>query len=302
MIVAYFRSDDGIIARQASGIYIIYDILIFIDTNKDDNHMPLSQHRGMSPLPKFAHGNAAPAGLKKISLSSEAARQNPSISRINLILSRLHLPREVNESVIEDILAQLDNCATDDLGRHQLLTARILEATLICASHYVDNCEFTAAGDLLFNPRQILIHCKNRSHPETKIRHGRLSEQMSLYCPTRGSFPQWFRHNAALRITKPALIPELLQRIEQFRTFHNGYLASIHERMKKAADAIGFLSAWHLAGWQDLYRRKQSASAQVRSTVSENLCRFDNRDFIRLGLEIELIARRPGYQSVYLTA
>jgi hypothetical protein len=222
-----------------------------------------------------------------------------SIHRINTTLNRLRPPRDVTEPLLEDLLQQNEGCALESRNRYRLLTARMLEAALVCTGHYVDNCEFTAAGDLLVNPRQILIHIRGCRHPVIKWRHGKLSEQLAAYCRTQ-PFPAWFKQNAVLEISKPALVPHLFQRLERFQCFRPAYLDSIRRRIGKAADTIGFLSAWGITGWEDMHRRIQSASPQQRGFIAANLCRFDLVDFHGLGREIDRMAHPAGAQSKYL--
>lgn len=224
---------------------------------------------------------------------------HPRIDRINAALNRLQPQLDANESIIEDLLRQTEGCAQEAGNRYRLLTARLLEAALLCAGHYVDNFEFAAAGDLLVNPRRILIHIKGCRHPVIKRRHGRLSEQLAGYCDGQ-QFPEWFRCNAVLEVAKPALVPDLLQRLERFQCFCADYLDSVRRRMEKAAGAIGFLSAWGITGWEELHRRLHRASPRERSFVAANLCGFDRKDFNRLGRDIERLARPSGSRSCYL--
>jgi hypothetical protein len=225
-----------------------------------------------------------------------------AIRRLNQRLSGLQIPLDLTEPAIEDILQQLERLGEGSLPQHQLLTARILEAALLCAGHYVDNCEFTAAGDLLVNPRQILIHQKGESHPTIKMRHGRLSDQLGHGCQGRGAFLDWFKCNVVLEIAKPALLPGLLRHLERYGSFQNAYLDSIRLRMNQAAQTIAFLSAWHVSDPADRHTRIHTASAQKPSFIEENLCRFDTKDFHRLGLEIERCSCRGGFKSHYLTS
>lgn len=225
-----------------------------------------------------------------------------SLNHINSILDRLRLPTGVNENIIEELVQPLEGCAHAEFPQYRLLIARVLEAALVCTGHYVDTCEFSAAGDLLVNPRQILIHQKGHSMPIVKARHGKLSDQLDVIPEPCLSFPEWFKHNAMLEVTKPALLPDLFQRLEAFGSFRKTYLDSIRQRMDKVADAIGFLSAWQVFTLEDLYTRIQSADIRQRRFIHANLCRFDTADFHRLGLEIERISRCSDCSSRYLAA
>lgn len=222
-----------------------------------------------------------------------------SIDRINTTMNRMQLPQDANEPLFEDLLRQIDRCPRGSQPRHRLLTARVLEAALVCTGHYVDNCEFVAAGDLLVNPRRILIHIRGCRHPVVKRRHGGLSEQLAAYSRSH-PFPAWFKRNAVLEISKHALVPHLFQSLERYQCFRPAYLDSIRRRMDKAADAIGFLSAWGITGWEDMYRRIQSASLHQRNFIATNLCGFDLEDFHALGREVDGMAHPAGAQSNYL--
>jgi hypothetical protein len=222
-----------------------------------------------------------------------------SIDQINSCMNGLQLPQGVNEPLIESLLQQIEHCPPVSHARYRLLTARVLETALVCTGHYVDNCEFGAAGDLLVNPRQVLIHIRGYRHPVVKMRHGRLSEQLAPYCRNH-SFPTWFKHNVALEIAKPALVQDLLQRLERSQGFRPAYLDSIRRRMNKVADCIGFLSAWGITGWEDMHRRIQSTSPQMRGFIAANLCEFGLEDFHALGWEIDRMAHPAGIRSEYL--
>jgi hypothetical protein len=225
--------------------------------------------------------------------------RSSSIDHINTTLNHLQLPHEANEPLIEDLLQQIERCAHGSQARYRLLTARVLEAALVCTGHYVDNCEIVAAGDLLVNPRRIIIHIRGCRHPVVKRRHGKLSEQLASYCRSH-PFPAWFKSNAVLEVSKPALVPLLFQRLERFQCFRAAYLDSIRRRMDKTADTIGFLSAWGITGREDMYRRIQSASQNQRDFIATNLCGFDLEDFHGLGREIDRMAHPAGAQSKYL--
>ena len=217
--------------------------------NAKGNHMSFSttaEGRSTRDIGSQKQNPPYPCGYRP-DLQPVWDQQAWSIKRINTLLERLELPQGANEPLMEDLLERVENRAWESHLRYRLLTARVLETALLCAGHYVDHCEFAAAGDLLVNPRQILIHIRGYRQPVVKWRHGKLSEQLAAYCGTQ-PFPAWFRHNAILEISKPALIPCLLQRLEQFNCFRPAYLSSIRRRMDKAADTIGFLSSWGVTG------------------------------------------------------
>ena len=67
-------------------------------------------------------------------------------------------PYVVNEGRIEDWLDELEMQNNEKNPVYWLLLVRLNELALLCAGNYADNCEFSAAGDLLLNPRKMMVH------------------------------------------------------------------------------------------------------------------------------------------------
>lgn len=194
-------------------------------------------------------------------------------------------PHEINETALERFLKMLEASAASGQSCFWLLKARIFELSLLCAGHYADNGEFSAAGDLLFNPRKVLIHRKGNPHSQVKPRHRRLSEQLNKGAMRRKHLLLWLKHEVAVEVAKPALLPCLFEQIQQSKQIASWYLKSAGERMKKIADTIGFLCSWSVSSFEDFHERIQTASPKTRRFINEHLCRFDMHYFERLGQE-----------------
>lgn len=67
-------------------------------------------------------------------------------------------------------------------------------------------------------------------------------------------------------------------------------------RLKRMADAIGFLASWHLTGSRDFHLMVQSATGSERSFIESNLGRFDKEIFVKLGKDLHNLAADP-YQA-----
>ena len=207
--------------------------------------------------------------------------------RLNEELDNIRLLHEINETSIERLLKILEDLGASDQYCYWLVMARIFELTLFCAGNYADNCEFSAAGDLLVNPRKILIHRKGYPNSLVKQRHSRLSEQLNKCGMRRKNFIRLLKHEVSVETTKPAILPYLFERIKHGQRIAAWYLHTAEVRMKKIADTIGFLSAWSVSRFEDLHRRMQAASPKTRRFIVAHLCRFDTRYFQRLGREIK---------------
>jgi hypothetical protein len=225
--------------------------------------------------------------------------RNPIVI-LNKTLDNLNVPYDVNEQTIENFLQDLEAFGTTDRPEYWLAMSRLLELTLICAGHYADNCEFSAAGDLLVNPRKVLIHRKGYPHPLTKQRHGRLTDQLNQEEKYRELVLFQVKNEIRIEIAKPAILPYLLERLEQSCQIASWYLHDSQERMKKIADTIGFLSAWSLSRFEVLHHRMQKMSTKTRRFIADHQCNFDTSYFVRLGREIpKIIANSKEYSEFF---
>ena len=226
--------------------------------------------------------------------------RNP-ILILNEALDNLHVPYDVNEETIENFLQHLITYGTPDGPAYWLMMARLFELSLICAGHYADNCEFSSAGDLLVNPRKVLIHRKGYPYPLIKQRHGRLTEQLNKKEKCREFVLLQIKHDVTVEIAEPAILPYLFERIEGSSQIASWYLHDAQERMKKIADTIGFLSAWSLTKFEVLHHRLQKMSVKTRRFVTDHQCNFDTRYFARIGREIPRIIENSQEHSKYLS-
>ncbi len=225
--------------------------------------------------------------------------RNPTLI-LNEALDNLHVPYEVNEQTIEKFLHSLEAYNTTDRPVYWLVMARLFELSLICAGHYADNCEFSAAGDLLVNPRKILIHRKGYPHPLVKQRHGRLTEQLNKEKKCRELVLFQVKHEVRVEVAKPAILPYLFEQMERSCQIAPWYLYDAQERMKKITDTIGFLSACSLSKFEVFHNRMQKMSAKTRRFVAYHQCNFDTCYFVRLGREIPRIIGNPkGYSEFF---
>jgi len=205
---------------------------------------------------------------------------------------------ELNEKFIESKIDELDEIQNSGFI-YQLTQARITELTLICAGNYADNFEFTAAGDLLINPRNIRIHIDGVREPVNKKRHLALIDQFNTVAKTQTGIIKWLSQNTHLEITMKPLLPDLCERLKSAGIISVKYLDSVYRRMNKIADVIGFLSAYHLSDSQMLYNKLLSANAES-DFIKSNLCNFNFDTFFILGHEIIKSIENDNYKSVFI--
>jgi len=209
----------------------------------------------------------------------------------NAVLDRESRPENLHEGFLERKLEELDGL---DVGRgapYWLTLARITELTLLCAGTYADSGELTAAGDLLVNPRLILIHVRGLSEPFVKERRGSMADQLRHLVPTADGVAGWLKANTWVEIRKEPLLPHLYRRLAQSGFLAWSYLESVDRRMKRIAEVISFLAAWHLPEGCDLGERLRYLPRQEWEFVGENLCRFGRTLFVGLGEEVRRFGR-----------
>lgn len=210
-----------------------------------------------------------------------------ALTALNHRLDALAIPYDINESVIEALLETLEATIPWPDVIYWLLMARVTELALMAAGHYADHCEFSAAGDLLVNPRTIRVCWDDQRRPAVKKRHERLSDQFREPGASRWAFVRDFKENGRLETLRPALLPVLVERLAACGLFSSGYLASVNARMEKITGAIGFLCAAGITTGRQLYLRLTLAPAADRDFFTAHLCRFDRCRFDRLGREVE---------------
>ena len=122
--------------------------------------------------------------LKNAAIFRQPAAPAQPLLRLNALLDAAILPYEVNEGQIENWMNTLEASSAKDGPIYWLLWIRLMEAALLCAGNYVDNCEFSAAGDLLVNPRSIRIYIDGVREPVNKKRHLALTDQFNAVAKT----------------------------------------------------------------------------------------------------------------------
>jgi hypothetical protein len=226
-----------------------------------------------------------------------------ALSDYNASLEKEGAPSNLTEGFIETKLSELEQIESDcsENGEIYWLTyARLFELALLCAGNYADHFEFAAAGDLLVNPRLILIHFKSGCKAVKKDRHGKLTEQSRYVAGKREAVVRWLKQETIPEIVERPLLVHMHERMERSGYLSAEYLDLVEHRMERIADAIGFLASWHLADSSSFYLRVQYASPSEKSFIESNLCRFNKKIFFELGEDLRRLAVEPYQKSRFL--
>ena len=206
----------------------------------------------------------------------------------------------LNEKVLVHLLNLLDEASFVQGRLYWLSLARINELAVICAGNYADNCEFSLVGDLLLNPRLILIHVRGRRQPIVKKRHTPLTEQFSHMAATKGGVIDWLKNQTIVETRRQALLPHLLGRMKDSGLFCDSHMTSIETREKQVADLSAQLACRSFENPSSVVTWLRKASPSDRDFMESGLCGFDFRRFDLLGEELQRTAEYPAYESTFL--
>jgi hypothetical protein len=191
----------------------------------------------------------------------------------------------LNETIIENRIHQAFRLKIDNQRIFWLTLARITELAIYQAGVYADACEYSAAGDLLVNPRRIDVQLKGRRHPIVKHRHTRMSDQFAADIG-RESPLCWLAREATPRLTSDAILPWLRRTLASSGAMTGHYINSLDRRMSQIADTLAFLITWRIGDAVAFHRRMESMAPHDRAFVESNLCSFDTKRFFAMYRDI----------------
>jgi hypothetical protein len=193
-----------------------------------------------------------------------------------------------NEALLARRWASLGELDIDDRRIYWLTVARLCELVLKLAGDYADSCEFQAAGDLLVNPRRVIVYRHGCPLPIVKDRHRALSDQFSMAIGEEHPV-DWLKRETQVAIRCEALLPRLKGLLWSSDFMTPAYLGSLERRMCRIADTIALVAAWSVRDSGDLLRRMEVATAADRELLTAGLCRFGLDDFHAMDDDIRAI-------------
>jgi hypothetical protein len=205
--------------------------------------------------------------------------KNNLILHFNFILDNKAKFFTLNESSLETFIDQLENLTQVKDTSYWLTLARIYELSLLCTENYANNAELTLVGDLLINPRLILVHVKGESRPIVKKRHIPLTEQFKAV----PDVVQWLKTETSLETKKEALLPHLHQKLERSGYFCREFLDFMKDRQNKIVDLTVFLAAAGVRDSLTLYCWRQQATPETLEMAGTKFCSCNIKIYTELG-------------------
>jgi hypothetical protein len=202
----------------------------------------------------------------------------------------------------EWLAARVSECEAEGWANRDiywLSLARIAELALFCAGGHADAGRLREVGDLMFNPRKILVHIRGEARPVVKERHTAMTEQFGNRAGAEGVIP-WLVRNTINEIREKPIIPALMETLESCGRIANHYLEGIQAKARRIADTACLVSSSLSGPWASFEEFLGRVDEQNRRTIESGLCRFDLACFRELGNEIDAVALYPDYQSPFL--
>jgi len=223
-----------------------------------------------------------------------------SIIHFNRMAEEKAALHHLNEDVLVQLLERLEEAAFVCDALYWLSLARINELAILCAGNYANSCESALVGDLLVNPRRVLVHVKGTGQPIVKKRHTPLTEQFSHKALSKGGVIGWLKCHTIVENRTDALLPDLLGRLKDSGLFSEVYVDSIESRLKQVADLSAYLACQNFESRTEFDKWLQTANSEDRKFIKTMICQFDFSLFGLLGEDIGRIACNPDYDSRFL--
>lgn len=209
---------------------------------------------------------------------------------INADLERCYNLHSLNQKCLEKNLADLDMWLKPESSLYWLMTARIVEGSLLCAGHYADHAEYKALGDILVNLQATPVYFAHgiwdvKSKPEASTDDKPQQAEMYSNMENDSRFVFW-------PVDRTSLLFFLYHRLQNSALISSSYLQSVENRMQQLGNTLNFWWTWGVEGAEEVFKVQQLTTPERLKFIKQNLCRFQPDLFLALGEFIYDLCRR----------
>jgi hypothetical protein len=191
---------------------------------------------------------------------------------LNYRLQEEAIDVHINKSFIERWIMRLGTIVSPRPQCFWLFLARINELALLCASRYVDCCEFSAADELLAEPSCVLLHVEGGGTAVSQDRGGRAGPLLlCLYELLKGS---------------------------GYMT--EDYLLWVYRRREQIVQVAGMLAGLGMGNAEDICMSLSCMNFDQREDFRSRLCLFDRKTFNEIGRALHLFMRYWNFDDEYV--
>lgn len=191
---------------------------------------------------------------------------------LNYRLQEEAIDLHINKTFIEQWMMRLWTIVSPGPQCFWLFLARINELALLCASRYVDCCEFAAADELLVEPSCVLLHAQDAR------------SAVSLNTGVRGG----------------PLLPSLYDLLKGSGYMTEDYLFSVSRRTEKIAQVAGMLAGLGMDNAEGISMRLSCMDVDHRRDFRSRLCLFDRKIFNEIGRALHLFMHLGNVDDKYV--
>jgi hypothetical protein len=204
---------------------------------------------------------------------------------LNYRLQEEAIDAHINKTFVEQWMMRLWTIVSPRPQCFWLFLARINELALLCASRYVDCCEFAAADELLVQPSSALLHFEGGG--SAAFQH-------------RGEHAG--RGRECILVDKKAgpLLPGLYDLLSGSGHLTMEYLLSVFQRNEKIAQVAGMLSKLGMHTTEDISMKLSCMDVDKRGDFRSGLCLFDRKTFNELGRALHLFMQSGKVDQKYV--
>ena len=179
---------------------------------------------------------------------------------LNYRLQEEAMDVHINRPFIEQWMARLRTITSPSPQCFWLFLARINELALLCASRYVDCCEFSAADEFLVEACPILLQFKEGRTAPSQEKRGR-------------GVP---------------LVPSLYHLLRGSGYMTEDYLLSVYRRIQRIVQVAEMLASLGIDNAEDISRKLSCMDVDQRKDFRSRLCLFDRKTFNEIGRALHL--------------
>jgi hypothetical protein len=198
---------------------------------------------------------------------------------LNYRLQEEAVDTQINKAFVEEWMMRLWAIVSPRPQCFWLFLARINELALLCASRYVDCCDFAAADGLLVEP----------SHLFLPVEAGRpLQEKRHAVREKRGDGTGAEQELVATGKRVMPLLASLYDLLAGSACLTEEYLLSVSRRTEKVVQVVERLVELAIYNTEDFSLRLSCMDPAQRRDFRSRLCCFDQRTFNELGRALHL--------------
>jgi hypothetical protein len=179
----------------------------------------------------------------------------------------------INKTFVEQWMLRLGTIASPRPQCFWLFLARINELALLCASRYVDCCEFIAADELLVEPSSVPLQAGQGKAADSKDGGGRVAGGEERPLAEKNSRP---------------LLSCLYDMLSGSGYMTEEYLLSVSRRTEKISQVARMLAGLGMGNTEDISVKLSWMDVDQRRDFRSRLCLFDRRTFNEIGRALHL--------------